>query len=431
MKKLLQILLFATLFLAVSNACVAQYEAFFKQSQERFMGLINNANAVLDKERSGIYRILSIRDSMNTNGDLKEEQSDQYLKTINNLKQHNEEQYASVYKYSTKLKEYSSLKKNLISFVKEIPAITNPIIQSDIVKTNTIATVKNEILKASSAGEKKALVVILNNAAGKQTEEAAKVGDIGEAKALMASSGNIDEAASANIDSRLSRYQSKIDSTLKEIEKLKGRIANPADYSKNSTIIKARVTLIDSVVNKSAFSREYSYAMIEEGLKKNTKSLFSLAAFFGPGGYIIAENKYDFARKYFAPLIDSLVKFSNQFSKIQRLSTIVINGYADAQQIMPTSKLVPIIASYLNETVPSKVQLNAGLSALRAEELSKLISLFINERSAEFLTLPKITFENIEIGRGEELPDPTIKNYKANDERRRIVIIYWSVLPNE
>lgn len=431
MKLKIRLSLWFFIFLICSNKSFAQVDAYFKQSQQRFVSLIDNAHSVLEKERNIINTILGIRDSMNNNGDLKEELSNKYLNTINEIKQNNLAQTEKITAYSKQINDYAKLKKQLINYVNEIPNITKPIIASDAVKTNRLSAVKNEILKSSSAGEKKALVVILNNAAGKQAEEAETVGNIGASKAAMASTGNIDETALNNIDVRLNKYQAKIDATLKEIENLKSRIATPTDYSKNSAVIKARVTLIDSVVNKSSFTREYSYAMIDEGLKKNNKSLFSLAAFFGPGGYIIPESKYPFARKYFSPLIDSLIKFSNQFSKIQRLSTIVINGYADAQQIAPTSKLVPIITNYLKKEQVDKVQLNAGLSGLRAEELSKLLTVFIKERSAEFLTLPKITFENIEIGRGEELPDLTIKNYKANDDRRRIVIIYWSVLPNE
>jgi len=32
-------------------------------------------------------------------------------------------------------------------------------------------------------------------------------------------------------------------------------------------------------------------------------------------------------------------------------------------------------------------------------------------------------------GKGEELPKGKITDYKVNDERRRVVLIYWTVLP--
>jgi hypothetical protein len=32
-------------------------------------------------------------------------------------------------------------------------------------------------------------------------------------------------------------------------------------------------------------------------------------------------------------------------------------------------------------------------------------------------------------GRGEALPNPAIRNYAVEDERRRIVLFYWAVVP--
>ena len=100
-------------------------------------------------------------------------------------------------------------------------------------------------------------------------------------------------------------------------------------------------------------------------------------------------------------------------------------------KIMPGTELYKKIKNYIKIENPTKEQLNAGLSALRAEEISKLIDRFIKERANDFKTINKITFELLEAGEGEKLPDSNIKNYKENDERRRIVLIYWSVLPNK
>lgn len=32
-------------------------------------------------------------------------------------------------------------------------------------------------------------------------------------------------------------------------------------------------------------------------------------------------------------------------------------------------------------------------------------------------------------GRGEEFPNPSVRDYKTDDERRRVVNVYWSLLP--
>jgi len=137
------------------------------------------------------------------------------------------------------------------------------------------------------------------------------------------------------------------------------------------------------------------------------------------------------ANKYFSPVIDSLVKFSNDYSSLYRTASIIVNGYADATTIGSGSKLYKVLTAYLNNPTPQKDELNSALSALRAEEISKLLNKILKERFPDFKSIDKIVFETVEAGQGEKLPDPAITNYTANDERRRVVIIFWNILPNE
>ncbi len=71
------------------------------------------------------------------------------------------------------------------------------------------------------------------------------------------------------------------------------------------------------------------------------------------------------------------------------------------------------------------------MSALRAEEIAAFLLQRLKETAYTFKSVDKITFENVQAGFGEKLPDASIKNYKTNDDRRRIVIAFWSVLPIE
>lgn len=136
-------------------------------------------------------------------------------------------------------------------------------------------------------------------------------------------------------------------------------------------------------------------------------------------------------KKYFSPIIDSLVKFSNNYVAVIRTATITINGYADGTNIGKGSKLYNTLATYLSNTNPDKGALNAALSALRAEKISILLTQLLKERFPDFKLITKVVFESNESGMGEKLPDAKIVNYKLNDERRRIVVIFWNVLPAE
>jgi hypothetical protein len=222
-----------------------------------------------------------------------------------------------------------------------------------------------------------------------------------------------------------------MDSIANEITDLQQKINTPKEITKDFVFIKTKILLIDSVVNKEAVSREYVFNMIDEGLSISKPNLFSLAAFFGPGGYSIPKSKYEIAKKYFSPIIDSLVKFSNKYATVMRTATIKVNGYADGNRIGNTTKLYDTLSVFLNKQNPSKQELNTALSSLRAQDISNFLTKILKERFPDFQLINKVVFEVIESGEGEKYPDPNIKDYKVNDERRRIVILFWNVIPAE
>jgi hypothetical protein len=319
------------------------------------------------------------------------------------------------------LEEYNDVKKDI-----EKANATN----AKKTKEEIYNALEEKINASLIGGEKKVLKTILNSAAGQQKKEASAIEGIGNKKDSLLSSGSVDSTTSSNIDARLIKYKARLDSFKNEINDLTVKLESPADTKKEFSYIKARILLVDSVVNKNAAVREYTLQMIEDGLSKPTKKLFNLAAFFGPGGYIIPLDKYPVAREYFAPIVDSLIRFSNHYQSLLRTASIMIEGYADATKISPNTPLYKKLAAFMHRKNPNKQELNTALSALRAIEIRQFLDMLVKEKSNEFISIDKVTFFNFESGMGEILPDPNIRNYTINDERRRIVLIYWSVLPN-
>jgi hypothetical protein len=319
------------------------------------------------------------------------------------------------------LEEYSELKKNIQTA------------NSAATKKSTkeiYDLIDSRINESLIGGEKKVLKTILNSAADQQKKEAAAITGIGNKKDSLLATGAVDSTTSSNIDTRLVKYKARLDSFKNEINTLSVKLESPAEIKKEFSYIKARILLVDSVVNKNAATREYTLQMIEDGLVKPTKKLFNLAAFFGPGGYIIPKEKYNIARQYFSPIIDSLLKFSNNYPSLLRTASIMIEGYADATKIAANTPLYKTLAAFMHRANPSKQELNTGLSALRAIQIREFLDMLLKENSNAFISIDKVTFFNFESGMGEILPDLNIRNYTTNDERRRIVLIYWSVLPN-
>jgi outer membrane protein OmpA-like peptidoglycan-associated protein len=293
-----------------------------------------------------------------------------------------------------------------------------------------IALIVVSCLVSCRTAKKAQFTAILQSASDQQKKEAEKIDQLDKKTATKLVEGNIDDSIVHFIDRRLAKYQHRIDSVNSVIYDLKTKLENRKTFRKEFKSIQTRILLLDSFT-KNAQPREYVFYMIDDGLDKTKRTLFEMAAFFGPGGYIIPEEKYSLAKQYFSPVIDSLMKFSNQYSKISRMATIVLNGYADATGISEGSPLYILLISRLNQTTATKEELNAALSELRAENLRLFLNNMITQRSAEFTNLQSLTFENIKRGMGEKLPDPSIKDYQVNDERRRIVLCYWSVLPND
>ena len=113
-----------------------------------------------------------------------------------------------------------------------------------------------------------------------------------------------------------------------------------------------------------------------------------------------------------------------------RTSTLVVNGYADGQSIDTASELYQTLLSYLKKPDAERKQLNWALSELRAKEISDLLGRLLEQKKEAFKQTDKLNFSFYGYGQGETYPSKKISNYQEDDERRRIVLIYWSVIPD-
>jgi DNA primase large subunit len=286
------------------------------------------------------------------------------------------------------------------------------------------------VFSSCRTAQKAQFNAILKSAEAQQKREVERIEYLVNKKENKLTEGNIDDSISYYIDVRLRKYQQRVDSINQTIETLKTKLENAKTFRKEFKIIQARILLLDSY-NKNAQQREFVFYMIDDGLDKAKRTLFEMAAFFGPGGYTIPEEKYGIARQYFSPVIDSLIKFSNKYSGISRIATIILNGYADGTNIGEGSNLYNFLLARLNKSTATKEELNEALSEVRAENLAIFLNKLAVERETEFNNNRTLTIENIKRGMGELFPDPRITDYKVDDERRRIVLCFWSVLPNE
>ncbi|MBK7307969.1 MAG: hypothetical protein IPI88_13645 [Chitinophagaceae bacterium] len=74
--------------------------------------------------------------------------------------------------------------------------------------------------------------------------------------------------------------------------------------------------------------------------------------------------------------------------------------------------------------------MNQKISELRAKELIKQMTGLYFKKATGFTEVEKLKIEYIGQGKGEAYPVSGIKDYAVDDERRRIVLCYWVVLPD-
>lgn len=407
-------------------------QRYFKMhGYQRLNEILASASTQLQKEKQEVQRLKNKNDSLLATGNLYDSVSVDVAQKLTKWNARIDSFNSIIASYQGKMPNFKTFRPKYAQLHKKITPLGN-IFRNSIPESQAFFNAVDLQLQASDfSADKERLKGILNSATAQQQKEAVIIEGIDTQRSKQLEEGNVDASHSIKIGERLSTYRRRMDSIATEITGLQANLNSPQEVSKDFLLIKTKVLIIDSIVNKNAFLREYNFQMIEEGLSISKPHPFKLAAFFGPGGFKIPAAKYDFARNYFSPVIDSLILFSNAYSNSMRTATIIVNGYSDAANISPGSPLHTTLVKYLGSDNYNRQQLNAALSALRAEEISILLTKLLKERFPEFKLINRIVFEAIESGKGEELPNPKIKDYRKSDERRRIVVIFWNVIPAE
>lgn len=263
---------------------------------------------------------------------------------------------------------------------------------------------------------------------GKEKENG-KLTAVNESSLNKLKEGKIEKNIKHLIDERLERYRQKIDSTGKTINQIELLMEDKKIFKKEykSVVVPA----LDSLKKDNSLydKRLTIYMMIEDGLNIADYHLFDLAAFFGPGKHIIPDDKVEFARESFAPIVDSLINFSSKYNDKPRTGSLLILGFADGTGFSE-GPLYDTLKALIGKAEVTKEELNLKLSELRAGELIKHLEQIYYQKKKVFTDINDFRVEYIGQGKGEEYPLPTIKDYMVEDARRRIVLCYWVVLPD-
>jgi hypothetical protein len=287
-------------------------------------------------------------------------------------------------------------------------------------------------LMASCVGNKK-ITAAKNKLKGieeQMQKENSEIGAINAQAETKLQINKIDSNILKRIDSRLAKSTSELEAVQTKTNQLNEILKDKKSTRKNYKSIV--IPVLDSLQKQSDqyAERLALYLMIKDGLNLADFKLFDLAAFFGPGKYLIPEDKTDLAALSFTPVMDSLMLFSNKYSQFPRTATLIILGFADGTGINTSGDLYYTLLDELKKPQADKEELNQKISELRAKELIKQMTALYLKKAAGFKNADKLKIEYLGQGKGEALPISSIKDYTVDDERRRVVLCYWVVLPD-
>jgi hypothetical protein len=246
------------------------------------------------------------------------------------------------------------------------------------------------------------------------SKEKNSIGELDDTSAVSINKLLVKEAATTKV---------RTDSLTDIQTKMAAKRVKKKEYKNLVTLISSGTSIISTRMETVDF--------IDQLLKQQTFIKFNTAAFFPSGAYKIPAEKYAEAKTIFSPLVDSLVGFVKRFPNMSIVSSIVSTGYADGQGFGEGGELVTTLTANLGKTEASKEELNMELSRLRAEEVAGVLIEIWKEKVQQLNAASPMNTRFFKAGKGEEYPNKKIKDYQVEDERRRIVVIYWNALPDK
>jgi hypothetical protein len=276
----------------------------------------------------------------------------------------------------------------------------------------------------SSCAAQKTVSPDLKSANAKLLELAAK---LDEKAGDKLSEGNIDEGDAQLIKDKIEVIKQRATLRQNDINQAESfqknvftRIAN------NGNMRSVENRLVGSMNDLLKDAREYE--IINQALDLSSLFHFEKTAFFSPGKYLVPYEIRTQAKEVFMPIVDTIIGFANRYPENKFSAKIVTFGYADETPTPVGSELYNDMCMRLKMDVLSPYQINSYISFLRAKDIADVISEALDENQDRIVAPENVQISILKEGRSTELPDGE-KEYNEKDENRRVVKVYWNILP--
>ncbi len=263
-------------------------------------------------------------------------------------------------------------------------------------------------------------LVILDSQLVRHDTELKKLDETRQNKELQ---NEIDSAA----NSRIKKF---IDNTHREIDTL--HQANTIQIGE-AVINKEDWDRLRSVLSRTRSAQQrinQKISFLEDLINRNMVVKLEQDVLFEPGSYSVSPTVVKNMTKIFEPAAIEIDRFTKKYPDFPLSLVITFKGYADGTTIGEGSGLYNNLRARLalSGREPDNKELNKELSRARAEAVWNLFKQFAASRSDNGIYIRNVLY--LYEGKGESLPDPRISDYRVDDPRRRVVLLFWSIFPD-
>ncbi len=227
-----------------------------------------------------------------------------------------------------------------------------------------------------------------------------------------------------------SRIKKFIDNTNREIDTLHGQntihigeaVINKEDWDRLRVVLSRTRSAEQRINQKISF--------LEDLINRNMVVKLEQDVLFEPGSYSVSPAVVRNMTKIFEPAVLEIDRFTKKYPDFPLSLVITFKGYADGTTIGEGSSLYNNLRSRLalSGREPDNKELNKELSRARAESVWNLFKQFAASRADNGIYIRNVLY--LYEGKGESLPDPKQTDYRVDDPRRRVVLLFWSLFPD-
>lgn len=167
--------------------------------------------------------------------------------------------------------------------------------------------------------------------------------------------------------------------------------------------------------------------MISDLVNRNLVIKLDQDIIFESGKYLVSPDVAGKLETLFQPAADEINAFIKKYPDYPLSVVVNANGFADATSIAEGTGLYKDIKARLKSGASGSKEMNREISRLRAEDVMNYFRKFFAARFSTGKHIRNIVY--VFDGKGEEFPNPKNTDYRIDDPRRRVVLLYWSVFP--